>query len=190
MITQENDETGPQESYQPSRSSIRRPSDEPASSHTLTKRARTIDPIARQNELLQKACSFMDASMKSSAWGEKLETLRYIPNHLIHVRRSLAEPRSRNASSDSRSSDSSYKKKKQKLLNRCRPLPRDFTAPVQATYDEVFDDVNAIEWLKFNCSPQYVVEDKWRKTFVERQAILKDKGYLIYVDEFSALRAP
>ena len=48
----------------------------------MPKRARRISPIARQNELLQKACAYLDSSTKcnngkempaiAKAWGEKL----------------------------------------------------------------------------------------------------------------------
>lgn len=70
--------TEPQEYSQSSRSSIQRST----LSEPLNKRVRTVGPVARQNELLQTACSYLqskssqnDIPAVAKAWGEKLNTL-------------------------------------------------------------------------------------------------------------------
>ncbi|KAI5717726.1 hypothetical protein M8J77_010239 [Diaphorina citri] len=50
-------------------------------------------------------------------------------------------------------------------------------------------DKDPLEWLKYNCSPEYLLEEKWHRSFRERQIILQQKG-LEYINEFPCLRAP
>lgn len=71
------DETTTQEYSQSSRSSL-----QPSTfCQPLNKKPRATGPIARQNELLQKACSFLDSHSQNEipaiarAWGEKLGSL-------------------------------------------------------------------------------------------------------------------
>ncbi|KAI5717414.1 hypothetical protein M8J77_005538 [Diaphorina citri] len=49
--------------------------------------------------------------------------------------------------------------------------------------------VSLAKWLKYNCSPEYLLEEKWHRSFRERQIILQQKG-LEYINEFPCLRAP
>ncbi|KAI5752366.1 hypothetical protein M8J77_016369 [Diaphorina citri] len=55
--------------------------------------------------------------------------------------------------------------------------------------EEKEEEEDPLEWLKYNCSPEYLLEEKWHRSFRERQIILQQKG-LEYINEFPCLRAP